>query len=295
MQLNHLVIMPWANFHSHSVFCDGKALPEEFIKRAIEKGFPAYGCSSHAPVPFDSVWNMQPAKLPEYFRELNRIRKLYSGEIQVYTGLEVDYIEGIWGCQASGLRTTIPDFLIGSVHYIGQYNNGSYFCFDGGPEAFFRGIEQIYQNDFKKAISAYYHSVIGMAETDRPDIIGHLDKIKMHNSIRPYLSEEDKWYTNLVEDTLEVILQNGCMVEVNTRGLYKHNPPILYPGPWILKRLQQKKIPVVISSDAHHPDEIESGFGSAAALLHDIGFKTVMVLLDGKWQEKPFDEKGMIF
>ena len=286
--------MAWVNFHSHSIFCDGKANPEDYVIRAIEKGFPVYGFSAHAPVPFASVWNMPAEKLSEYFNEINRIKNRYFDEIQVYTGLEVDYIEGLWGCQASGLRTKQTDFFIGSVHYIGQYPDGTYFCFDGQPEAFFRGIEMIFHNDFKKAVSVYYHSVIRMTEIDKPDIIGHLDKIKMHSSVRPYVKEEEKWYTGLVEDTLEVIRKTGCMVEVNTRGLYKHNPPLLYPGPRVLKRLYRKRIPVVFNSDAHHPDEIESGFAFAAELLQDIGFKTVRVLLDGKWQDKKFNKQGLI-
>lgn len=286
--------MPWVNFHSHSAFCDGKSNPEDYVKRAIEKGFPVYGFSSHAPVPFASAWNMPAEDLPGYFNEINRIKIRYSGEIQVYTGLEIDYIEGLWGCKISGLRKYQPDFIIGSVHYIGQYPDGTYFCFDGQSEAFFRGIAIIFHDDFKKAVSTYYHSVIRMTETDKPDIIGHLDKIKMHSSVRPYVNEEEKWYTDLVEDVLEVIRKTGCMVEVNTRGLYKHNPPLLYPGARVLKQIYRKRIPVLINSDAHHPDEIESGFGFVAELLQDIGFKTVRVLLNGKWQEKSFNEHGLI-
>jgi len=286
--------MPWVNYHSHSLYCDGKAVPEDFIKLAIEKGFPAYGYSSHAPVPFASKWNMAMEKLPEYFEELARIKAGFSGKIQVYTGLEIDYIEGLWGYRKSWLDARPLDYVIGSVHYIGRFPDGSYFCFDGQPKAFFRGIELLYQNDFRKAITTYYHFVMRMAEIDCPDIVGHMDKIKMHNCVQPYLNEEAKWYTDLVEETLEVIRQKGCMVEVNTRGLYKHNPPLLYPGPWVLKRLYQKKIPVMLNSDAHHPDEIESGFTHAAALLREIGFKTLRVLIDGKWQDKAFHVKGLV-
>jgi histidinol-phosphatase (PHP family) len=287
--------MPWVNYHSHSLFCDGKAIPEDFIRPAIEQGFPAYGYSSHAPVPFVSKWNMSAEKLQDYLREISRIKTEFSGRIQVYTGLEIDFIEGLWGFRQTGLKKSALDYFIGSVHYIGQFPDGSHFCFDGQPEDFFRGIAIVYQNDFVKAITSYYHSVMRMTETDVPDVIGHMDKIKMHNSFMPYLNEEEKWYTDLVEETLEVIRQKGCIVEVNTRGLYKHNPPLLYPGKWILERLHQKKIPVMLNSDSHHPDEIKSGFTFAANLLVEIGFKTLRVLMDSRWQEKAFDENGLVF
>jgi|WetSurSiteA1Bulk_404760.scaffolds.fasta_scaffold00960_2 histidinol-phosphatase (PHP family) len=286
--------MPWINYHSHSLYCDGKASPEEFIRQAIAEGFPAYGYSSHAPVPFASKWNMAADKLAEYLAEIGRIKKAYGDKIQVYAGLEIDYIEGIRGRRFSGPDNISLDFAIGSVHYIGQFPDQSYFCFDGQPEAFFNGIELLYRNDFRKAITAYFQSVMHMTEFDQPDIIGHLDKIKMHNSTRAYLDESEKWYTDLVEETLEIILQQDCIVEVNTRGLYKHNPPMLYPGISILKRIFQKNIPIILNSDAHQPGELSLGFSHAAELLLDIGFRSFRVLLDDRWQDIAFDQKGLL-
>ncbi len=36
-----------ANFHTHTVFCDGRNTPEEVVLSAIEKGFSAIGFSGH--------------------------------------------------------------------------------------------------------------------------------------------------------------------------------------------------------------------------------------------------------
>jgi histidinol-phosphatase (PHP family) len=287
--------MPWANYHSHSHYCDGKAAPEDFIIAAVKKGFPAYGFSSHAPVPFASRWNMEREKLPEYIEEISRIKQLYSEIIQVYTGLEIDYIDGQWGYQLSGLKVPSFDFIIGSVHYIGQLPDGSHFCFDGQPEAFFEGIEILYKNDFRKALINYYSLLRCMVETDVPDIIGHMDKIKMHNTVKTYFREDEKWYVKEVEHTLDLIARCNCIVEVNTRGLYKHDPPLMYPSAWVLERIYKKGIPVMLNSDSHHPDEIDLGFTYAASVLRDIGFKTLMVLFNGKWQGKPFNDMGYLF
>jgi histidinol-phosphatase (PHP family) len=49
----------------------------------------------------------------------------------------------------------------------------------------------------------------------------------------------------------------------------------------------------MLNSDAHHPDEIESGFPYAAGLLQEIGYKSLRILLDGRWQDRPFNEKGV--
>ena len=38
------------NYHSHCLYCDGRANMEDFIRFAISEGFTSYGISSHAPL-----------------------------------------------------------------------------------------------------------------------------------------------------------------------------------------------------------------------------------------------------
>jgi histidinol-phosphatase (PHP family) len=287
--------MPWVNFHSHSLFSDGKASPEDFIKSAILKKFPAYGFTCHSPVPFKSGWNMDAENLQEYLSEIGRIRMAYSDKIEVYAGLELDYINGVPHLPVNVLKDLGCDYILGSVHYIDQFPDGSYFSFDGKPEYFFQGIEAIYNNDFRKAITGYFEKTRMMIEKDCPDIIGHMDKIKMHNSVKHYVNEEEKWYRKEVKETLDLIAEKGCILEVNSRGLYKHNPPLLYPGPWVIKQAFLRNIPVMLNSDAHHPDEIESGFTVSAKILQQCGYKTLRVLKNGSWQDRPFSGKGILF
>ena len=40
------------NYHSHSLYCDGRAGMEDFVRFALSEGFTSYGFSSHAPLPF---------------------------------------------------------------------------------------------------------------------------------------------------------------------------------------------------------------------------------------------------
>lgn len=287
--------MPWVNFHSHSFFSDGKASPEDFIKSAISRRFPAYGFTCHSPVPFSSGWNMDADKLPDYLRELKRIRLEYMDIIEVYAGLELDYIDGVPHLPVRGLKEMGCDYILGSVHYIDQYPDGSYFSFDGKPDIFFKAIDIIYHNDFRKAITGYYEKTRMMIDKDCPDIIGHMDKIKMHNTVKPYVNEEDGWYRRQVEETLDLIAEKGCIMEVNSRGLYKHNPPLLYPAPWVIQRAYVRNIPVMINSDAHHPDEIEFGFTETASILKQTGYKTIRILKEGSWQDRPFSETGILF
>lgn len=47
------------NYHSHCLYCDGRANMEDFIRFAISEGFSSYGISSHAPLPFSTAWTME--------------------------------------------------------------------------------------------------------------------------------------------------------------------------------------------------------------------------------------------
>ncbi len=286
--------MAWANYHSHSLFCDGKAAPEEFIKTAIARGFYAYGFTSHLHMTYPMSWHMKISRMDEYLVEISRLRSVYREKIQVYTGFEVDHIEGKWGFGSNGPGDRQPDYIIGSVHVINQYPDGSFFSIDGRPDDFFKGIRIIYRNDFHTALNDYFHRVREMLEIGKPDIVGHLDKIKMNNTVRPFFSEDDTWYRDQVEETLDLVVKRGCIMEVNTRGWYKHDPPMLYPGNWVIERAKSRNIPVMLNSDAHHPDDIDKGFSFAAGILKEAGYRSLRVMLDGKWQDRPFNETGIL-
>lgn len=65
---------------------------EEFVRHAIDAGFTAYGVSSHAPLPFPAIWTLAQEQLPEYLTELDRLKVKYADRIELYAGLEIDYL-----------------------------------------------------------------------------------------------------------------------------------------------------------------------------------------------------------
>ncbi|MEO1655593.1 MAG: histidinol phosphatase, partial [Bacteroidota bacterium] len=106
-------------------------------------------------------------------------------------------------------------------------------------------------------------------------------------------AEEEKWYQKEVIKTLHRIARAGSILEVNTRGIYKKKSSDPYPSPWILAHAKELNIPVVLNSDAHHPSEITQSFAETADLLKDIGFKELMVLVQGHWESRPFNAQGI--
>ena len=193
------------------------------------------------------------------------------------------------------LRKKYPfDYLIGSVHLVSpsscpipQEGGGSeQLWFIDGPDIsiYDKGLQELFDGDGRKAVTAYYRQIQEMITTQKPDIIGHLDKIKMYNRGR-YFQENDPWYVNLVDETLDLIKDSGSVIEVNTRGIYKKRSETLFPGPEILKKIHQLNIPVTISSDAHKPHEISLYFEETRKLLKELGFKETWLKMGEDWTE----------
>jgi histidinol-phosphatase (PHP family) len=285
----------WANYHSHCNFCDGSDEPSKYIEEAIRLGLPAYGFSSHAPVCFEAGWCIPDSKYQAYIDEIQRIKELYKTQIQVYLGLEIDFIPEFSGRTKHLLKETILDYFIGSVHFVGAFADGTHWNIDTSYELFIKGLKEIYHSDFKKAATLYFEITRQMIEEDRPDVIGHIDKIKMYNKQGCFFNENEKWYKDQINLTIASVKRYGGIVEINTRGYYKYQQTELYPGDWIIKKLAENEIPLMINSDAHKPTEIMLGLGYTAGKLKELSVNKLRVLYNSKWQDFEFDAQGIKF
>jgi len=271
------------NFHTHSHFCDGKEAPEEYIKAAIEADFEAIGFSAHAPLPFENKWSIKPGKLPEYIAEIVRLKKLYASKIPVFLGLEVDYVPGASPTFSSLQQVYALDYVIGGVHLVVSENTSDLWFIDGQPKGYDEGLRDIFHMDIKRGVDCYFHQLWEMIRTQKFDLLAHADKIKMNNR-GLYFSTDDLWYQEYIRKTVDIIAQAGCIVEVNTRGIYKNRCPEFYPSVPMLEALFQKHVPVTISTDAHHPSELALQWLEALQCLRDIGYRNIMVLCENGWE-----------
>jgi histidinol-phosphatase (PHP family) len=280
------------NLHTHTRFSDGSSDPEDYIKEAIHQGFDALGFSDHSPVPFENNFAIRQKELENYIQAILKLKTTYGSSnaslgINILLALEIDYIPGIT-VPVEHYRKTYPfDYFIGSVHLVKNEDSGRLWFIDGPDVAIYdNGLKGIFSGDSKKAVTTYYRQVQEMIFTQKPDIVGHLDKIKMYNRDR-YFSEEESWYINLVEETLDVAAETGCVVEVNTRGIYKKRSDTLFPGPEILKKILLRNIPVTLASDAHKPHELSLYFEEARKILAGLGFKSNWLKTVAGWKEIP--------
>lgn len=247
------------------------------------------GFSSHAPLPFNRPWAMKAERLPEYLATINSLRTKQP-PLEVYSGLEVDYIPN----KISPAKYSSQlDYTIGSIHFVDQYADGRPWEIDNTYDVFLQGLQNIFHNNVQEAICRYFALTREMIQESEPTIVGHLDKIKMHNRNHSFFQEDDPWYRNEIMETLKVISKAGTIVEVNTRGIYQRKTQETYPSKWILELIHQMEIPITLSSDAHHPDDLITSFAETAHVLRNIGFVAINTLHEGKWKPLAFNEYGI--
>ncbi len=281
--------MPDYNLHLHSVFSDGALHPEEYVKKAIELGFTSMGFTEHSPLPFDNPFSLKSEKLQEYIELIDELKDKYKDEIKLYRALEMDFIPGISEDFKHWKEAAQADYLIGSVHLVKPEKIEDLWFTDGPKtETYDKGLHQFFNGDIQKAVTAFYHQSMQMIASQDFDVLGHFDKIKMHNNDR-FFTENEAWYQQLIDETLDLIQQKQLIVEVNTRGVYKKRSPHFFPDGLALEKVRKRKIPILISSDAHHPDELNMGFAEATKQLQDMGFQSIMNFDDGDWKEQALD------
>lgn len=270
------------NYHTHTRFSDGTGEPEIFVQQAIDLGFDALGFSEHSPLPFENTFALNAAQVGEYSATIRGLAEKYADKIKIWLGMEMDFIPGHAENFAGVSAQAGLDYTIGSVHLVGAPSGELWFIDGPAPEIYDDGLAFLFGGDIRSAVSAYWQQLSRMIEQQKPDIIGHLDKIKMHNRDR-YFREDEAWYRALVSQTLELIAETGSIVEVNTRGIYKNRSASTYPGLEILKQLKKLGVRVTISSDAHKAQEINGAFDQAHQLLAEAGIKEVAYFDGNAW------------
>jgi histidinol-phosphatase (PHP family) len=249
------------DYHIHTIYSDGREGPEACIAAALKIGLSEIGFSDHlTPAGGYLKWNMDHDRLPVYAEHILRLKKQFP-EIAVRMGIELDYIPGKEQ-ETAGIIEAFPfDYIIGSVHYLGDET------VDLGPEFYIgKNITQIYEN--------YFNLVCEAASTGFYDIMGHADLVRIHR-FRP---EED--ITHLYSMMASAFEIHDVAFELNTNG---RNKPLhdFYPDRKYLSLFAEHGVPVCVNSDAHTPERIGQFSDEAYELLKLSGY-TEMAVFKGR-------------
>ena len=276
--------MNLTNYHSHCSFCDGRAPLEEFVKEAIRQGFYSYGVSSHAPLPFPTQWTMEWGQMEAYLDEFKNLRSKYADEIELYVGLEIDYLNEESNPSVARFTELPLDYRIGSVHLLYDAA-GEVVDIDCSPAVFKERVDRHFNGDVLRVIRMYFDRLFRMVELGGFDILGHADKMHYNASCyHPGLLDEP-WYEALMKDYFSLVASRGYLVEINTKAY--DSLGTFYPNSRYWELMKEYQIKILVNSDAHYPERINAGRMEALRLLQAKGFAAVAELHQGSWREVP--------
>ena len=259
-----------ANYHTHSLYCDGKSTLEEHVREAEKCGLLQLGFSSHSSVPFDNNFAISEERIPEYVKEIDHLQQ--KTDITLLKSLECEFVPGITKDFDVWRTTYNLDYVIGGVHLVRPpHGDGLWFIDGSKQEIYDNGLRDLFANDIKAAVTAFWEQTFEMLETQHLDIIAHFDKIKMHNRDR-FFTEDENWYKILADKAIQLIKRHDVIIEVNTRGLYKKRCDHFYPSTELLMKARKADIPVIVSSDAHKAEELTLFVPEALVELQRCGF-----------------------
>jgi histidinol-phosphatase (PHP family) len=270
------------DYHTHHERC-GHAVGklEEYVQRGIALGLEQLGLSDHLPLihvdpaSYYPEMAMPMAELPRYVEECLSLKERYRGAIDLRVGLEADYIEG-YEDQIREILSPYPwDYLIGSVHFLGEWDITDY-----------RQVHGWEGKDELEVYRLYYEAVKKSALSGLYDIIGHMDVIKRFG-YGPQTPDGKAEVRALELETLKVIADSGVAMELNASGLSKPCAE-MFPAEHLLQEAFKLGIPLTLGSDAHDPAKLGDGLQEARSLLWHTGFRELAVFEGRRRTAVPF-------
>jgi histidinol-phosphatase (PHP family) len=175
-------------------------------------------------------------------------------------GIECDFVPGAEDRIANLLEAHDFDYVIGSVHFIGEgaVDHEGYDAWesDGDPDSIWR---------------RYFETLAEGVRSGLFDIVAHPDLVKVWGGGRPFPEHDPRSY---YEPAVEAIAETGIAVEISTAGLRKPVEEI-YPAPAFAEMCVEAGAVFALSSDAHVPGQVGFGYERALELMGRLGITQI--------------------
>ncbi len=252
--------------HVHTPYCPHgtKDSLADYCEAAIRLGIKGITFAEHAPLPpsFTDPTPLQdcamnPHHLQKYIKEIDELKKEYESQLTIFTGLEVDYIEG-FEQETSELLNEVGPYLddsILSVHFLKI--NDQYMCIDYSPDTFAEAVRLLGSID--DVYRLYYQTVTSSIQANlgdfKPRRIGHMTLVRKFQKRFPIT----KRINDEIPDLLHLIKDKGYELDYNGAGYVKPLCQETYPYKEIVERAIKLDIPLIYGSDAHQAKALLSG------------------------------------
>ena len=158
--------------------------------------------------------------MPAYLAEFRRLKKKYKEEIELYVGMEIDYLNPEQHPATDYFQHLPLDYRIGSVHLI-YTPAGQIIDTDTSPENFRKLWKEKFQGDLRRLLETYFEASMRLVEAGGFDFVGHADKISYNAGIcQPDLFRQG-WFTDMLKEYFTLIAERGIMMEINTKAFLR--------------------------------------------------------------------------
>lgn len=238
----------------------------EYLDKAKEIGITDLGFSEHA-YRFKQTAHLlanpwinerQTENLDEYVALIEQAK---NQGLPVKLGIELDFTPGKEPELAEFINKYPWDYVIGSVHWIGDWGFDLKEMAQGWEK---RPVIDIYED--------YFGIIEKMLDSQLFDILGHLDVIKVFGH-RPEPNEQNR-LNAIYDNVVDKIVESGIVVEMSTAGLRKPAQE-LYPARALMERLVKHRVPMMINSDAHHPSQVGEFYQEGLTYLEEYGIDEI--------------------
>lgn len=240
------------DLHIHTTFSDGVNSPEECVIYAINMGFDEIGFSDHSYIshPSDIVYWKGPEFESIYKAEIERLKYMYKGKIDILCGIEQDYYSDH---PAEGY-----DYIIGAVHFIKTEK-----AFVGVDEPADYTLQNLkyFDGDIYTFAEEYYKREALVVEKTNCDIIAHFDLISKYNEVSNLFDVNNPRYVKAWQSAADKLLKTGKPFEINAGAMAKGLTTLPYPSKDIIEYLRKRGAKFILSSDAHKKENIGFMFG----------------------------------
>lgn len=224
-----------ANYHTHTARCNHASGTErEYVECALAMGLDILGFSDHTPYIFPgnyySHFRMKLRELEDYVESVLKLRKEYSGTIEIPLGLELEFYPKLLPQLLPVLQDFPIDYLLLGQHFIGNEIDEHY---SGWPTEDSRILER------------YVDQVIEAMHSGLFTYVAHPDLI--------HFLGDNKIYVQQMRRLCDAARRCDIPLEVNLLGMHEGR---IYPNTLFWEQAAIEGNTVILGRDAHSPKHI---------------------------------------
>lgn len=206
---------------------------------------------------FQKVWlktNKFKHSLKDYFEFMAELKKISAAKV----GIEVCNFQ-----DQSAVKKILDawdfDYIIGSVHFLNGWG------YDASKLK-----AEFERHDVRELYESYTQEVERLCSTGLYDIIGHPFNLRIFKN----LPEFDA--TEYYKRAACAMKQNNLVVDVNTGTRYRYPIEEISPCAEFMKVATEYDLPIIITSDAHQPEDCGRYSDEAIDYVSQFGYKNTV-------------------